>query len=66
MHALVRKSSFSKAQGLHKTSPRAPIAGKQGAVALTIGSVLRGTILNYVIFIGRYRGQQIQQPIKMT
>ena len=38
----------------------------QGAVAITVGSVLRGTILNYVICIGHYRGQRIQQPIKMT
>ena len=38
----------------------------QGAVVLTGGSVLRGTILNYVIFIGHYRGQPIQQAIKMT
>ena len=37
-----------------------------GAAALTIGSVLRGTILNYVIFNGHYRGQPIQQPIQMT
>ena len=37
----------------------------QGAVALTVGSVLRGTILNDVICIGHYRGQRIQQPIEM-
>ena len=37
-----------------------------GAVALTVGAVLHGTILNYIIFIGHYRGQPIQQPIKMT
>ena len=37
-----------------------------GAVALTVGLLLRRTILNYVIFIGHYRGQPIQQPIKMT
>ena len=35
------------------------------AVALTIGPVLRGTILNDVIFIVDYRDQPIQQPIKM-
>ena len=37
-----------------------------GSVALTVGSVLCGTILNCVSFIGHYRGQPIQQPIKMT
>ena len=37
-----------------------------GAVALTVRSVLRGTILNYAIFIGHYRGQPIQEPIKTT
>ena len=31
----------------------------QGAIALTIGSVLRGTIPNHVIFIDHYRGQLI-------
>ena len=31
-----------------------------GAGALAVGSVLRGTILNYVIFIGHYRGQLIK------
>ena len=37
----------------------------QEAVALTVGSVLRGTIVNDVIFIGHRRGQSIhQQPIK--
>ena len=35
------------------------------AVALTVGSVLRGTILNYAIIIGHYRGPTIQQPINM-
>ena len=39
---------------------------QQEAVARKAGSVLRGTILNYKFFIGRYRGQPIQQPIKMT
>ena len=33
---------------------------------LTVGSAVRGTILNYVIFIGHYLGQPIQQPIQMT
>ena len=36
---------------------------RQGAVSLTVGSVLRGTIVNDVIFIGQYRGQPIQRPI---
>ena len=36
-----------------------------GAVALTVGPVLRVTILNYVICIGHYRVQPIQQPIKL-
>ena len=31
-----------------------------GAGALTVGSVLRGTILNYLIFVGHYRGQLIK------
>ena len=46
-------------------------SGHRGAVALTVGSVLRwvdrsygGTILNHVIFVGRCRGQPIRQPIK--
>ena len=38
----------------------------QAAVELAVGSILRGTMLNYVIVIGHYRGQPIQQPIKMT
>ena len=29
-----------------------------------LGSVLHGTILNYLIYIGHYRGQLIRQPIK--
>ena len=38
-----------------------------GAIALTVGSVLcGGTILKYVVFIGHYRGQMIQQRMKMT
>ena len=40
--------------------------GKMGPAALTVGSVLCGTILNHVSFIGHYRGQLIQQPMKMT
>ena len=35
-----------------------------GAVALAVGLILLGTMLNYIIFIGHYRGQPIQQPIK--
>ena len=36
-----------------------------GGVALTVGSIRRGTIVDYIIFIGYYCGQPIQQPIKM-
>ena len=39
---------------------------KQSDVALTVGSILRGTILNDVILIGHCLDQPIQQPIKMT
>ena len=38
----------------------------QGAAALTVGSVLRGTIINYVIFSGCWIGWPRQCPIKMT
>ena len=38
------------------------VCSSGGALALT--AELRGTILNYTIFIGHYRGQPIRQPIK--
>ena len=46
-------------------------AGEIGTAPITpitqrIRMILRGTILNYVIFIGLYCGQPIQQPIQMT
>ena len=37
------------------------VRGKPGDVELTLGS-----ILNHLVFIGHYRGQPIQQPIKMA
>ena len=37
-----------------------------GAVALVVGSIVPGTNLNYVIFIGHFLGKLIQHPIKMT
>ena len=49
---------------LNRLSVGGCIVGHQGAVALTVWSVLRETILNYVIFISLYRGQPIQQPKK--
>ena len=42
------------------------IGGKQGAVALRCRMVLRGTILNYFIFIGCGIGSPRQRPTKMT
>ena len=48
------------------TAPPLATNAHQGAAALTVGSVLRGTILNYVISIGHYHGAPIRQPIEMT
>ena len=42
-------------------SPYRPVRCTNG-----IGSVLRGIILNNIIFIGHYRGQPIQQAVKTT
>ena len=58
--------SMSLHQQGQRLRVRSHSSANQGATALTVGSVLRGTIQNYVIFIGHYRGQPIQQPMKVT
>ena len=57
LKALVRRAPYRACLAV---KPSSGISGP-----LTVGSVLRGTILNYVIFTGHYLGQPIQQPIQM-
>ena len=52
--------SMSLHQQGQRLRVRSHSSANQGAIALTVGSVLRGTIQNYVIFIGHYRSQPIQ------
>ena len=48
----------SLAQNEHQVGPRCQSAPK-------FSFVLHGSILNYVVFIGHYRGKPIQRPIKI-
>ena len=66
--------NWSRPSGRSPVPPPVPSPAKRSpsththrwALGLTVGSVIRGTILNYIIFIGHYRGQPIQQAIKMS